>query len=202
MKYVGKQHEHRTARDRVMRVLDLFSGYRIREDGVIYGKKTKVVNHDLSGRYAMVTLYTDGKPSRHSVHRLLAQTFIPNPDNKPQVNHIDGNRLNNALDNLEWVTQSENQLHAYRAGLQVGYKKPTPLTPEHKAALCGSRWHGERRIYHAEGLEFETPKEAAEAFGFNRQTFYNRVNSTKHPSWRIEIVREDKKMPENSHASA
>ncbi len=52
-----------------------------------------------------------------SIHRLLAKAFIPNFSNKPCVNHIDGNRSNNALDNLEWVSYSENNYHAYKAGL-------------------------------------------------------------------------------------
>ena len=51
-------------------------------------------------------------------HRIVAQAFIPNPENKPEINHKDGNKLNNNVDNLEWVTSSENQLHAYRTGLQ------------------------------------------------------------------------------------
>lgn len=62
--------------------------------------------------YASVFLYKNCVPKQSDVHRLVAKAFIPNPDNKPQVNHIDGNKLNNALDNLEWVTASENQKHS------------------------------------------------------------------------------------------
>ena len=54
----------------------------------------------------------------HKIHRLLAEHFIPNPYNKPCINHKDGNKLNNSLDNLEWVTISENTRHAYANKLE------------------------------------------------------------------------------------
>ena len=71
--------------------------------------------------YKTVDMYVKGRVLHRSIHRLLAILFIPNPLNKPEVNHIDGNKLNNDLSNLEWVTSSENTLHSFRIGLQ----KPT-----------------------------------------------------------------------------
>ena len=55
----------------------------------------------------------------YTIHRLVAETFLPNPDNLPEVNHLDGNRLNNKVDNLEWCTTSENQLHSFKIGLHT-----------------------------------------------------------------------------------
>lgn len=64
--------------------------------------------------YKRVSLSKDGKVTRFQVHRLVAQAFIPNPENKPQVNHIDFNGSNNHISNLEWVTRSENELHSVK----------------------------------------------------------------------------------------
>jgi hypothetical protein len=176
-----------------LRVLDLFSGYTIREDGQVQSRFGRVIKQQFDGPgYARVELWRDGEGRKYLVHRLVAQAFIPNPDGKPQVNHIDGDKQNNALTNLEWATQSENQLHAYRAGLQRGYKKPTPLSESHKRALCGSRWIGESREYIAGGLPFPTPEDAAAFHGVSRQTVYNRAASARFPDWEIKTWREVK----------
>jgi hypothetical protein len=74
--------------------------------------------------YMLVSLCVDNVKSSHNVHRLVARAFIENELNKPQVNHKDGNKLNNSFENLEWVTASENGLHSYRVLGNVAKNKP------------------------------------------------------------------------------
>lgn len=66
--------------------------------------------------YLHFTLSKDGRTKKIGLHRLLAENFIPNPENKPHINHIDNNGLNNSLSNIEWVTHSENMLHSQKQG--------------------------------------------------------------------------------------
>lgn len=67
--------------------------------------------------YLRINLTNEGKKTQHCVHRLVAQTFIPNPENKLEVNHKNGIKDDNAVLNLEWATRSENAIHALREGL-------------------------------------------------------------------------------------
>ena len=71
----------------------------------------------MNDRYLVVDLFAYTVRQRIAVHRMVAIAFIENPDNKEYVNHIDGNKLNNCVDNLEWVTASENSIHAVATGL-------------------------------------------------------------------------------------
>ena len=74
--------------------------------------KEKLLKEDKTGRYLRVSLSKNGIKQRFSINRLVAQAFIPNIKNKPQVNHKDGNRDNNQVENLEWCTAKENMQHA------------------------------------------------------------------------------------------
>lgn len=75
--------------------------------------------------YLSVPLCKDSGQVTHSLHYVLAQVFIENPNNYPCVNHKDGNKLNNDLQNLEWVTYQQNSKHAYDTGLRQPYRKIT-----------------------------------------------------------------------------
>lgn len=105
--------------------------YSVSDTGLVRNDKNNMLLRSYkTGKrrnYETVGLYINGNKKNFKVHRLVAEAFIDNPENKPQVNHIDGNTSNNNVNNLEWVTNSENQLHAWKNGLQV---KTSPAKTE------------------------------------------------------------------------
>ena len=101
-----------------MEVLKFTDDYLISDSGRVLSLKYQPIR-ELKQEvtkvgYTRVTFSYGRKVVRHLVHRLVAKAFIPNPEDKRTVNHKDGNRQNNCLDNLEWATHSENHLHAFR----------------------------------------------------------------------------------------
>lgn len=89
------------------------TGYKISNIGTVLGKRGEVLNPDISNvGYLIINGYLNGKRLKFPIHRLVAIAFIPNPENKPQVNHINGNKKCNWVGNLEWVTAKENTQHA------------------------------------------------------------------------------------------
>lgn len=128
--------------------------YAITKDGKVYsypkgrGKNvsgkflTPRVYNNLNGRVKshkqlMVILYKDGTRKAKQIHRLVAETYINNPENKPCINHIDGNPLNNTIENLEWCTHKENMQHAQKLGLLT----QNSIRQETTRSLNGKKTH-------------------------------------------------------------
>lgn len=138
--------------------------YKISENGEVYsykGLKTKKLKGGtFSNGYEFVCLIKNGKTKNCSRHRLVAETFIPNVDNKPVINHKDGNRKNNNVHNLEWCTQAYNLKHAIDTGLME--------------SQCKIR----RKVTVKQGehiILFDTMKDCAAYFGFKRGWLQNLI---------------------------
>lgn len=114
-----------------------FPDYFVHSDGYVisrkFGRERKLVGGKRGGgtNYAQVTLRHNGVQVSPLLHRIVAEHFIPRQDGKNQVNHKDGNKLNNRVDNLEWVTATENMRHSVKTGLW------TSPTKEHYKMMRG-----------------------------------------------------------------
>lgn len=123
--------------------------------------------HDNSNGYLRCDINIDGKTKSHLVHRLVAENFIPNPDNKPFVNHLDGNKHNNSVYNLEWCTRSENEKHAWKTGLKHDIATKGELHGMHKLNKEDVKYIRDHHIRN--GGDMKTG-ELANNFNINPQT--------------------------------
>ena len=103
--------------------------YSVDKNGNVYSEQTTtsrrkgVLKPEIKNGYLSVNLYKNGKYKHCYVHRLIAETFLPNPNNYREVNHIDCNKHNNAVSNLEWCNRKSNLQHSYDNGLKrIGEK--------------------------------------------------------------------------------
>lgn len=137
--------------------------YEITRDGQVINKTNgHVLKPQPNGKgYLRVSI---GKQLMF-VHRLVAEKYIPNPDNKSQVNHIDGNKLNNTVENLEWVTNQENRTHAVETSLHFSGEQ------------CQNHILTEEDIkYIKQNAGTKTNKEWADIYGVSPRTISDVVN--------------------------
>ena len=144
-----------------------FPLYEISSDGRVRRVGENKVRKISIGKrgYPVLSLRKDGKTYVRTLHRLLADAFIPNPNNLPEINHIDGNKTNFSLSNLEWCTRKHNDNHARRTGL-------------HKS-------DGDKAVvqYSLSGVpiaEYKSASEAARKTGASRSAIANVCNRRKN----------------------
>jgi hypothetical protein len=135
------------------------------------GKNGYILNQRENwGGYKTVTLHKNGEGRTQYVHRLLAKAFLPNDGAKCCVNHKNGNKLDNTLVNLEWVTQGENMKHAYQIGLCDRNKKSSPVKD-----ICTGR-------------EFPSVRTAAESLSIPYSTCKNYLNGNRNNPTCLRLV--------------
>jgi len=121
-----------------------FENYLITSSGKIIRANGEYRKTSVARGYEVTTLWKNNKSYPRSISRLVAQHFIDNPLNKAEVNHIDGNKLNNDVSNLEWCTRSENLLHSIRIGIRpkpLGNRKLTQKQVDKIRTLIGTKTH-------------------------------------------------------------
>ncbi len=170
-----------------------FSKYEITSDGKVFSLdynhtgERREIRQSLKRGYPTVGIVNNEGIRKHRpVHRLVAETYIPNTKGKREVNHLDGIKANNDVSNLEWCTSSENQLHAFKVGLQksrgsnVNGNSQGSKLPQSKMT---EKIVEDMRVWHKEikGLIREPWK----LFGISRNTFWYAISETsKNRTWK------------------
>lgn len=148
----------RNERNKMWKTVDEYKEYEVSDDGLVRRKDTKHILKPwiATGGYLYVAFSENCKGHTKRLHRIVAKAFCDNPDGKPHVNHIDGNKTNNVASNLEWCDRSENQVHAFSNGLQTHIGK-YPV----KSVVCVN-----------DGKVFGTIRQASEHYGICRSAIY------------------------------
>jgi hypothetical protein len=157
------------------RAIDGFPGYWVSTDGRVCKTSSQGPGHLVRAHagkdgYLQLILIRDGKVYTRLVARLVALAWIPNPENKPEVNHKDGNKLCNSTENLEWSTRKEQMVHAFETGLAKNADTRKRFTPEDHALI---------HQYAQQGLSHRA---IAKVTGFNRTTVINSLKNNAFSS--------------------
>ena len=169
------------------RTISDFPKYMISNKGrIVNSRNEEKAIHSDKRHYKNVVLYDQGVGIHKRVHRLVAEAFIPNPDNKPDINHIDGDKTNNSVENLEWVTKSENMCHAYRTGL---IKRHSSYGMLGKKNPNGGR-HGRKVRIVETGEEFNSVKDCAIAINGSDRAICDCLNGRQrsHRDYHFEDI--------------
>lgn len=159
------------------KTLDEYKGIKVSSIGRIWkasnkSRKERILSEfpkDRDGYCRCSVQKLDGSWTSQPVHRLVAKAFIPNPDNKQAVNHKDGNRSNNRVENLEWVTPKENVIHSFKFGFRKKCKsvpKKTILTDFQISQIDKLR-------------EFYTVSQISKLFNIEYQSLKNIIHKKK-----------------------
>ena len=159
-----------------------YPDYYVDDSGKIYSRKSgelkEIKQYPKTHGYLYVTLRKNNKRYYLRVHRLVADTFIPNPDNLPEVNHKDENKTNNRVDNLEWCTSSDNKIYGSRL-YRVGRKVSDPNIPRKnntsgRKGVCKTKWNTWVVFFNRQYLgTFKTFDEAAKVREKAEKEAYN-----------------------------
>lgn len=137
-------------------------------------------------RYTAIGLFKNGKQRQYKIHRLVALSFIPNPENKSQVNHINGDKLNNSISNLEWCTSKENIRHSWDNGLRFFTDKQKKLSSEMCKKRLGINSPCSKRIVSECGnYDFASQREACIFFKVSESHMSNMLNGKKINKYKL-----------------
>lgn len=142
-------------------------------------KETILISSISTHGYYQITLSLKKKSKTFRIHRLIAKSFIPNIMNKREINHIDGNKLNNHVSNLEWCTRSENISHAFKTGLsKISTAQKESIANNMRKRIGDKNPKSKKVIDLATGIIYGSAVDAAKIFNIKPSTLISRLNGT------------------------